>query len=121
MICNIRLEIDLSFLDISDSSMVMLGLSYDYPLVISLSLSENTILQTSEAVSWTPALLGALQLQILQGGMIESYGCKEYVLGRVNKYKEDVYNLLKKTQDMPSLLTLSRETSVDGTGEEVSP
>jgi hypothetical protein len=40
----IKVEIDLSFLDISEQSMTMLGLTFDEPLHINVSVSEVKLL-----------------------------------------------------------------------------
>mmetsp|Transcript_11550 Transcript_11550/g.11608 ORF Transcript_11550/g.11608 Transcript_11550/m.11608 type:complete len:126 (-) Transcript_11550:2170-2547(-) len=47
-LCNIRIELDLAFLDISDSVMNMLGLNYDNPLTISMTISEIKLIQSLE-------------------------------------------------------------------------
>lgn len=114
VVSNVRIEIDLSFLDISDSAMVMLGLNYDSPLVISISMNEISILQTLDAEEWSPSLMGLLKILVLQGGVADSYGCRDYVTGRVNKYREEVYKLVTAHCGMPPVLSLSREPSVEG-------
>mmetsp|Transcript_25973 Transcript_25973/g.25555 ORF Transcript_25973/g.25555 Transcript_25973/m.25555 type:complete len:468 (-) Transcript_25973:1237-2640(-) len=112
VLSNIRLEIDLAFLDIPDSVMVMLELTYESPLVISITINDNRIIQTLDEIQWTPALLGSLNFEVLQGGSMESYGCKEYILGRVRKYRDDVYNAMK-SKGGNSGLSLSRENSIE--------
>ena len=107
--CNIRLEMDLAFLQIPDSVMVILGLNYDNPLVVSCSMTDIRLSQTTSAIEWTPNLLGFLEFDIMQAGISDSYGCKEYILGRVKKFREMIYN----QNSVGSYLTLSRENSED--------
>jgi ubiquitin-conjugating enzyme E2 Q len=109
--CNVRLEIDLAFLSISESVMVMLGLNYESPLVVSCSISDIRLSQTLNESKWTPSLLGFLEFEVMQSGFSESYGCKTYIKGRVNKFREYNYNLLNKTNELGSYLSLSRENS----------
>lgn len=111
--CNVRLEIDLAFLEIPDSVMVILGLNYDSPLVVSCSISDIRLSQTTSVEEWNPSLLGYLEFDIMQAGITESYGCKEYILGRVKKFRENMYKLLSNHNNIGSYLTLSRENSED--------
>ena len=111
--CNIRIEIDLAFLEIPDSVMVVLGLNYDSPLVVSCSITDIRLSQTTSATEWTPSLLGYLDFDVMQSGIGDSYGCKEYVLGRVKKYRETMYKLVTNQGGIGSYLSLSRENSTD--------
>ena len=111
--CNVRLEIDLAFLEINESVMVMLGLNYENPLVVSCSVSDIRLSQTLLYDEWTPSLLGFLEFEVLQAGFSESYGCRTYIKGRVNKYRENMYNLLNKTNQLGPLSSLSRENSTE--------
>lgn len=111
--CNIRVEIDLAFLQIPDSVMIMLGLNYESPLVISCSINDIRLSQTLNEQSWTPSMLGFLEFEVLQAGFCESYGCKTYIKGRVQKFRENMYNILTDSQKMGSLAVLSRENSED--------
>ena len=49
----------------------------------------------------------------MQAGVGDSYGCKEYILGRVQKFRELMYKLVVNQQQLGSLLTFSRENSED--------
>lgn len=111
--CNVRLELDLAFLEIPDSVMVVLGLNYESPLVVSCSVSDIRLSQTTMLSEWTPSLLGYLDFDVMQAGVGDSYGCREYILGRVKKFRETMYNMISSQQGMSSFLALSRENSTE--------
>lgn len=110
-LCTVRIEMDLAFYDISDHVLFMLGLKSDEPITITISLNENTILNTEDATFWTRKLLGAMSYEVYQGGSMDSYGCKEYIKGRVVKYIKEIYDQLETNN--PPMLSLSRENSVE--------
>ena len=55
--------------------MTMLGLNFEDLLCINISINENRLMQSQDEVEWTPALVGALTMEVAQAGRIESYGC----------------------------------------------
>mmetsp|Transcript_11550 Transcript_11550/g.11607 ORF Transcript_11550/g.11607 Transcript_11550/m.11607 type:complete len:696 (-) Transcript_11550:31-2118(-) len=44
---------------------------------------------------------------------MDSYGCREYILGRVRKFRDDTYNCIKANDYLPSVLAMSRENSIE--------
>jgi ubiquitin-protein ligase len=112
-LANIRIDIDLSFLDISEQSMNMLGLTFEYPLTVSVLVNEQMILQTFNMQDWTPTMLGIMSFEVLQNSNMDSYGCREYLKGRINKFRELVHRRISEGSNLPPLINLSRENSVD--------
>lgn len=106
---NIRLDIDLAFLNIPDSVMAMLDLDYDHRLVISLLIEENRVIESLDENQWTPELLRSLNIKVLQGGRMDSYGCSEYISSRAKKYRDEVYINLKSNNQIPSVLSMFRD------------
>ena len=92
--------------------MTMLGLNFEELLCVNISMNEHKLLHSQDETEWNPSLIGAMTLECSQGGRIESYGCKEYVLGRVNKYKEEFHRKLMAGEEIDSLFSLQRNTSV---------
>lgn len=111
--CHVSLEIDLAFLEIPDSVMIMLGLNYDSPLMISCSVTDIRLSQTTMVQEWTPNMLGFIDFDVMQSGISDSYGCKEYILGRAKKFRETMYKMVSDQSGMGNLLSLSRENSQD--------
>lgn len=109
----IRIEIDLSFLDISEQSMNMLGFTSDYPLSVSILINEQMILQTLHEVDWTPNILGTMNFEVMQNLNIDSYGCREYVKGRIDKFREMMHRKITEGVNLPSLINISRENSLE--------
>jgi ubiquitin-protein ligase len=109
----IRLELDLSFLDISDQAMCMLGLHFNSPLSVTVSVSDIHLTQTSRIEAWTPQLLGFLQFEVTQEGRADSYGCIEYIKGRLHIFKQEIYHRLKSDGAIPPIIKLTRENSCD--------
>jgi ubiquitin-protein ligase len=86
----IRLELDLSFLDISNQAMKMLGLHFNSPLSVTISVSDVLLTQTSRTEAWTQQLLGSLQFKVTQEDRANSYGYNEYIKGRLHIFKEEI-------------------------------
>ena len=114
--CSIRIELDLSFMSVSDDVVSMLGLTFESPLVIRIDVNELIIIQTLDRSNWTKSMLGSLSFQTTQNAAEESYGCREYIPGRIEKFKKEIYQKLGEQEEVPSLTALSRENS-----EEVGP
>ena len=113
----IKLELDLSFLDISEETMNMLGLTFDEPLAINISINENRLLQTMDALEWTPSLLGLMDIECLQGTKMDSFGCKEYIPGRITKFKKAMHDALSDSQAIPTILEMTRQSSTSAPSE----
>lgn len=114
----IKLELDLSFLDITEETMNMLGLTFDEPLSINISINENRLLQTLDSREWVPALLGIMDIECLQGTKMDSFGCKEYIPGRITKFKKAMHEALTESQSMPTFLEMARTSSTSAQAEE---
>jgi hypothetical protein len=41
----------------------MLGMTFDEPLHINVSMSEQKIIQTLDETEWVPSMIGALQIE----------------------------------------------------------
>jgi len=109
----IKLELDLSFLDITEETMNMLGLTFDEPLSINISINENRLLQTMDSRDWTPSLLGIMDIECLQGTKMDSFGCKEYIPGRITRFKKAMHEALSESQSLPTFLEMTRSSSTN--------
>lgn len=114
----IKLELDLSFLDITEETMNMLGLTFDEPLSINISINENRLLQSIDSREWTPSLLGIMDIECLQGTKMDSFGCKEYIPGRITKFKKAMHEALTESQSMPTFLEMTRSSSTSAPAGE---
>jgi ubiquitin-protein ligase len=109
----VRMEIDLSFLDISEQAMMMLGLNFNAPLSVTVSVSDVHLMQTQRLENWTPQLIGFIQFEVSQEGRCDSYGCTEYIKGRLQIFKEEIYARLRSEGEVPPVIKLTRENSRD--------
>lgn len=85
-IAMVKLEVDLSFLDLSKETLDMLGFTLDELLTVNLSYRRGTLIDTAEFGYWTSRLFKDVEIECLQGARLESFGCKEYVPGLVKAF-----------------------------------
>ena len=85
-IAMVKLEVDLSFLDLSEETLDMMGFTLDEILTVNLSYRRGTLIDTAEFGYWTSRLFKDVEIECLQGARLESFGCKEYVPGLVKAF-----------------------------------
>ena len=85
-IAMVKLEVDLNFLDMSQESLDMLGMTLEEPLTVNLSFRRGVLVETLEFDYWTSRLFKDVEIECLQGARQESFGCKEYVPGLIKAF-----------------------------------
>mmetsp|Transcript_52064 Transcript_52064/g.59470 ORF Transcript_52064/g.59470 Transcript_52064/m.59470 type:complete len:1019 (+) Transcript_52064:116-3172(+) len=106
----VKLEIELSFLDISESSLRMLGLTFEEPLAINLILGEQKLMVNESCSDWNLSILNGFAIEASQGSVKDSFGCKEYTGRLVRKYFEVIKDQLRNDEYCPDMV-LSRGSS----------
>jgi ubiquitin-protein ligase len=98
-IAMVKLELDLSFLDLSKESLDMLGFTLDELLTVNLSYRRGTLVDTAEFTGWTSRLLKDVEIECLQGARVESFGCKEYVPGLVKAFFAEINQRILSSEE----------------------
>ena len=104
-IAMVKLELDLSFLDLSEESLDMLGLTLAELLTVNVSYRRGTLVDTCDFRNWTTRLFKDTEIECMQGTKMDSFGCKEYVPGLVKEFLNTMsrkISAIEEGVEMPS-------------------
>ena len=105
-IMQIHIEIDPSFLDISDREMQMLGLSFEHPILIKVVVDVYQLEKTSHYSRWSKESISLLTFEASQNNITNSYSCAVYIRELIKIFIQDLVDRISKTLHARHLDTL---------------
>ncbi|CDW86592.1 uba ts-n domain containing protein [Stylonychia lemnae] len=101
---NIRMEIDLNYIDIDSSNVTIMGWDLEEPLIITLDISEPKMLNTDNNGLATldfaeMRFRSMIQFQTINAGNTQSFGCNDFMRYVIQKFIEE--ELINKSTNDP--------------------
>lgn len=105
----IHIEIDPSFLDISDREMQMLGLSFEHPILIKVLVDIYQLEKTSHYTRWSKESISLLTFEASQNNITNLYGCAVYIRELIKIFIQDLVDRISNTLHGRHLDTLIKK------------